>query len=88
MTEIILNTNNIQDIKRYGGRYKKTSKKGLFDEDVYMKKKNGKKLFIYKLAKDFYCISRRRGSYSINAYLEAEDIESSNGWIFYKGWIK
>ena len=87
MTEIILNTNNIQDIKKYGGRYKKTSKKGLFDEDVYMKKKNGKKLFIYKLAKDFYCISRRRGSYSINAYLEAEDIESSNGWIFYKGWM-
>ena len=44
MTEIILNTNNIQDIKKYGGRYKKTSKKGLFDEDVYMKKKKRKKV--------------------------------------------
>ena len=45
MTEIILNTNNIQDIKNMAADIKKLVKD--FDEDVYMKKKTEKSyLFI------------------------------------------
>ena len=88
---IILKNDHLVFNGKYGGVYHLCEKKGIFNENVYIKKENGETFYIYKLGymvNDIYVLSRRLGSYSIIAYLRSGCIYSKKGWVFYMGWFR